>query len=58
VTCSYFIIYLSDKIKPTKTRCLIVLFLIILVLIPFSAIKMAGLFEPESVFVKIEILKQ
>ena len=49
---SYFIIYLSDKIKPTKSRCLIVLFLIILVLIPFSAIKMAGLFEPESVFVK------
>lgn len=52
VTCSYFIIYLSDKIKFTKSRCLIVLSILILVLIPFSAIKIAGLFEPESVFVK------
>ncbi|KPQ44969.1 MAG: hypothetical protein MPEBLZ_00440 [Candidatus Methanoperedens nitroreducens] len=52
VTCSYFIIYLSDKIKLTKSRCLIVLSIILLVLIPFSAIKMAGLFESESVFVK------
>jgi hypothetical protein len=52
VMSSYFIVYLSRKIKITPQKKMIFIFIIILVLIPFSAIKMAEIYNPENVFVK------
>ncbi len=52
VISSYFIIYLSKKIKITPLKSMIFIFIIIMILIPFSAIKMTGIFNPVNVFVK------
>lgn len=50
VMSSYFIIYLLKKIKIENFK--IIIFIIIMIFIPFSAIKMVGIYNHENIFVK------
>ncbi|PWB56946.1 MAG: hypothetical protein C3F06_00185 [Candidatus Methanoperedenaceae archaeon] len=52
VTCSYFIIFLSEKIKTTPSKRILIFLIIIMVLIPISAIKISEVFDPSSVYIQ------
>lgn len=52
ITCSYFIIFLSEKIKMTKSKYMIIFLIIILVLVPISAIKISEVFDTSSVYIE------